>query len=109
VKAILWLLSGLEVRSPIVSAARSPLRYLFAIGEVMAVRLSDEQKEAVRLNGLHHCILFTYTHGQLTEGFAAELLGLDRLEFRDRWMEFLQQKPEIAKAAGYDTHLKVNE
>jgi len=75
----------------------------------MAVQLSEEEKRASRLQGLHHCILFAYTHGQITEGFAAELLGLNRLEFRDRWMEYLRQNPEIAKAAGYDTHLKADE
>jgi len=52
---------------------------------------------------IRNCILFAYSHGQITEGAAANLLKVDRLEFRDRWLNWLQQNPEIAKATGWDT------
>ena len=41
---------------------------------------------------IHDCILFAYSHGQITEGAAANLLKVDRLEFRDRWLNWLQHK-----------------
>ena len=69
----------------------------------MSVLLTEEQRAEIDLRVIHHCVLFAYTHGQITEGCAAGLLKLDRLSFRDRWGEFLRSKPEIAKAAGFDT------
>lgn len=53
------------------------------------------------------CVLFAYSHNQITEGCAMTLLRLDRLSFRDRWIDYLKKNPEVAIATGHDLHLVV--
>jgi len=55
---------------------------------------------------IQQCIFFAYAHSHITEGAALSLLRVDRLEFRDRWLNWLQQNPDIAKATGWDTHIQ---
>lgn len=68
----------------------------------MVVRITKKERKAWRLSGLNHCVLFTYSHGKITEGFAAELLGLNRLDFRDRWINYLQENSDVAKESGFE-------
>lgn len=49
---------------------------------------------------LTEAILFAYSHGRITEGFAVETLGLDRLDFRSRWIEWLLENPDVAQMTG---------
>ena len=57
---------------------------------------------------LRRCVNFTYSHGEVTEGAAMAALGLNRIEFRVQWIQFLQQNPEIAKSTGNDSYLKAD-
>lgn len=51
-------------------------------------------------------VFFAYSHGFITEGSAMKALYLfDRLSFRDRWIQFLKDNPEVAKATGHDNYL----
>lgn len=67
----------------------------------MNEEIKDHHKRLIEM-----CIFFAYSYGQITEGAAMELMGINRLEFRQHWISYLKQNPDVASATGNDAYLK---